>query len=572
MEVCPSSQRMSSHFKGAEASAAILFLIAVLLGACGATPIDPLSEQQDALTRLPPGDGDPPAVDCLGSATATLTGPSGAIQLWQTATLTWSVQGGCSLMKLTLAGVPVARQGSLVVQPIANTPYTLRATLGTASRSLATVGVLVQLPPIVTITANHWIPLLLQALDTENTTVQITNDVEMDLSGEAFIRVKPGVSLIGGRNSRDQGARLYTNSHPPVLFDLRGDGVHISGLRIQAPDTEFGGRCTGHDSAGIALDTDPRGGFMLGSGRTSMAQVLIDNNELSGWSQAAVRIHDYGNLIDQASGLTRVVVRGNYIHNNQRQLEGDCGGDTDGYGVDVSHGAYALVEQNVFEWNRHDIASDGSDGSGYFAYSNLVLEGGGLSFVELGIPFYTHAFDMHGQGNCGLFSDDNTWNCGPAGEYVDIRHNTFLFKNGNAFHLRGTPRASAATPGLRVGADVSSNAFAHQLLFDFYFPPYGPFFVGALRQNESGLNQWDNGVQMNLSPGYGHCDFDGDGISDVFFATGETWWFSSAGIRPWTYLNTSRLRLSDVTLGDFDHDGYCDALAGGVLYSRGRGR
>lgn len=119
---------------------------------------------------------------------------------------------------------------------------------------------------------------------------------------------------------------------------------------------------------------------------------------------------------------------------------------------------------------------------------------------------------------------------------------------------------------------MTSNAFSHGFLFDFYLPPSGPFFVGALCQNESGLNQWDNGVQMDLSPSYGHCDFDGDGISDVFFATGETWWFSSAGIRPWTYLNTSKLMLSDVTLGDFDHDGFCDALAGGVLYSRGRGR
>lgn len=245
MEVCQWSQPMSTHPKGAGGCcAAILVLTAALLGACGPAPTQPLSEQQEALANLPPGGGDPPAVDCLGSATATLTGPSGMIQLWQTATLTWNVQGGCPLMKLNLAGIPVARQGSLVVQPIANTPYTLRASLGTASRSLATVGVLVQLPPIVTITANHWVPLLLQALDTENTTVQITNNVEMDLSGEAFIRVKPGVSLIGGRNSREPGARLYTNSHPPVLFDIRGDGVHISGLRIQAPDTEFGGRCS----------------------------------------------------------------------------------------------------------------------------------------------------------------------------------------------------------------------------------------------------------------------------------------------------------------------------------------
>jgi hypothetical protein len=546
---------------------AALLLAAALLGACGPST-DPSwmgGKNREALSAVPPGDGDSPAVDCIGSATASLSASPTSIALWQTTTITWNVQGGCPLMKLNLAGLAVARQGSRVFQPIANTSYTLTAILGTARRTLATVNVLVRLPPVVTISSNSWVPMFVQALKSDDTKIiQIVNGVELDLSGWAFLPIKAGVSLLGGRTSRDPGARLYTTTHPPVLFDIKGDGARISGLRIQGPDTEFG-ECTVHDSAGIALDTDPAGAFVLGSGRTSMAQVLIDNNELSGWSGAAVRVHDYGNLIDQASGSTRFVVRGNYIHNNQRQTEGDCSGDTDGYGVDVSHGAYALIEQNVFDWNRHDIASDGSDGAGYFAYGNLVLEHGGPTDVVLGVSFHTHAFDMHGQNNC-FPSGDHTWNCGPAGEYMDIRNNTFLYTEGYSFKLRGTPRASTATPGLRVGADVTSNVFARVVLFD------NGVFQGALLQSETGLTAWDNRVAMNLSPSYGNCDFDGDGVPDTFFATGETWWFSSAGTHPWTYLNTSKLLLSQVSLGDFDHDGFCDVLGGGVLYSRGRSR
>ena len=547
-----------------------LILAAAVVCACGPAtdPTHPgFSDVREALSSLPPGGGDPPAVDCLGSATASLSASSTSISLWQTTTITWNVQGGCALMRLDLAGLAVSRQGSRVFQPIANTSYTLTAIMGSARRSLGTVNVLVRLPQIVTISSNSWVPMFVQALKSDETKiVQVANGVELDLSGWAFLPVKAGVTLVGARNSRDPGARLYTTTHPPVLFDIKGDGVRISGLRIEGPDKEFGD-CTVHDSAGIALDTDPAGGFALVPGHTSMAQVLIENNELLGWSGAAVRVHDYGNRIDQASGTTRFVVRGNYIHNNQRQTQGACSGDTDGYGVDVSHGAYALIEQNVFDWNRHSIASDGSDGTGYFAYSNLVLEHGGPTDIVLGVSFHTHAFDMHGQNNCGI-SGDHTWNCGPAGEYMDIRNNTFLYTDGYSFRLRGTPRASTAAPGLRVGADVTSNVFARIALFD----TANAAVLGALYQNETGIAVADDRVAMNLSPSYGSCDFDGDGILDTFFATGETWWFSSAGTRPWTYLNTSKLLPSQVALGDFDHDGLCDVLGGGVLYSGGRSR
>ena len=49
----------------------------------------------------------------------------------------------------------------------------------------------------------------------------------------------------------------------------------------------------------------------------------------------------------------------------------------DGYGVSVTHGAYALIERNVFDYNRHAIIGGGETGTGYLAYRNLVLEHGG---------------------------------------------------------------------------------------------------------------------------------------------------------------------------------------------------
>jgi hypothetical protein len=85
-----------------------------------------------------------------------------------------------------------------------------------------------------------------------------------------------------------------------------------------------------------------------------------------------------------------VRIHDNYIHHNQHD-----GGH--GYGVNVSYGAYALIEKNVFDFNRHAITSDGSNGSGYLAYRNLVLENGG--WQDWGY-FHTHMFDMHGQDDC----------------------------------------------------------------------------------------------------------------------------------------------------------------------------
>ena len=59
---------------------------------------------------------------------------------------------------------------------------------------------------------------------------------------------------------------------------------------------------------------------------------------------------------------------------------------------------------------------------------------------------------------------------------------------------------------------------------------------------------------------YGTCDFDGDGIDDLFLATGQSWWFSSYGEFPWSWLADRTERLSSVRLGYFDGDSKCDVI------------
>jgi FG-GAP-like repeat len=116
---------------------------------------------------------------------------------------------------------------------------------------------------------------------------------------------------------------------------------------------------------------------------------------------------------------------------------------------------------------------------------------------------------------------------------------------------------------------VRDNVFKHQSLWGV-ITPYQTS-PGALTQSESGLVPANNQLGVDESGHYEHCDFDGDHVTDTFFATGATWWYSSGGTAAWRYLNTSTRRLSQLNFGDFDDDGRCDVLAGGMISSGGTG-
>src|SRR5690606_26854535 len=92
-----------------------------------------------------------------------------------------------------------------------------------------------------------------------------------------------------------------------------------------------------------------------------------------------------------------------------------------GLGYGVSHDrASSLIEQNLFDWNRHSIAGTGRPGCGYVARHN----------VELGTSL-SHCFDMHG----GRDRKDGT---DIAGTSLEIHNNTFRPKQ-IPVKVRGVP-------------------------------------------------------------------------------------------------------------------------------------
>lgn len=504
-------------------------------------------------TAVPAGEttpGQDHAVQCLGDVTGTLRAtpprPEGG-GIREPVTLSWtsSVPSGCAGVRFTLTNLTIGPMnlavgpaGTMTVRPTADSAYSLRASMSTATRTLASAGVRVILPKdpsrpdrnLVRIDANDLVPLFVQALRTPNTTVDVANQMQLDLTARSDIQLARGVVLRGGRGGLEVGPRLFTTARPAVFFNVAGDFVRITGVRIEGPDMGVGDR---HGNRGIQVD--------------SKGSIEIDHNEIYGFSLAGISVWDGGNVMPPSESPSAVRIHDNYIHHNQA-------GGGDGYGVAVGYGGYPLIAHNVFDWNRHAIEGDGREGTGYAAIGNLVLEHGGYHRSPAPqIWFYTHQFDMHARNDCGVADiwSDSLANCGPAGHSMYIRHNTFFYANDEAIRLRGTPEK---------GMYVGQNVFANHLRFE-----------DAVAYNETGLVEEPGNVcGYNGGLHLGSCDFDGDGIDDDFLATGATWWFSSGGEMPWTYVNTQTTHLSDLTLGYVDGDAFCDVIVGGVLFPEGQ--
>lgn len=459
------------------------------------------------------------------------TCPAPCVKLGDAATVTWkvTVPSGCAKMKLRMNGEAVPASGFRTVHPIADSFFSLTYSTAQSTAALVSRPLNVQLPPTVQILADNQAPLLVQALRTEETTIVVANHVQLDLSDYRDIPIAGGVTLQGGRARTNPGPRLFsrTRSDGDSLLRIVGDDVRITGLRIEGPDT-------GAVVVGLGAGIDTARGIFL----DSVVGIEIDNNELSGWASAAIEVQDTSGVIP-AGEPYEVKIHDNFIHHNQ-----NVGGN--GYGVATRYGGYALIEHNVFDFNRHAIAADARDSSGYVADGNLVLANGGFHTSLFGVDRYTHQFDAHGSDSCGGIDH----NCGRAGESFYIRNNTFRYTRDDAIRLRGKPV---------VGMFVDDNVFAHDYVSD------------AVSQTVSGMQIGAGNVARgNLDSAVGVCDFDGDGINDTFMTTGITWWYSSGGATSWRYLNTSRARRADVTFGHVDSDARCDVTAGGTVFPGGK--
>jgi hypothetical protein len=470
----------------------------------------------------------PPA--CLSNASVTLTATPSTVTLGQSTTLVWSVSNCPYISGVDISPGPglVGLTGTAVYKP-GTTGY-LNVTLFQSGNSLVKTSTLVTvLPPAsthgrttISIDANDQQDLFAQAIATPNTTVVLADNVNLNLGGRSRLPIGRGVQILGGRSSTKLGPRVFTNSHPDQLFrihaDNSADGIKIYGLRI---DGGMSGQVNSDDptETGIAI--------------YSSVNVEVGNCEIYGWSGTAVTVQDRDQIPGRISlrNPSAVWVHDNYIHHNRHWGE-------QGYGVQSGHGAYAIIERNVFDYNRHAIEAGGDPGTGYLAYDNLVLRGGGentnVPFTETTLQ-HTHQFDVHG-------TQDDGWGrgyyAGPAGEYFEYRGNTLYYDIGPPLKVRGYPS---------IGAQVVRNVFAH-------------VEDGAINQTDgNNLSQSDNRFNMSLDPNPPTVgDFDGDGIIDQFLSTGVTWWYRSGATAQRHYLNKSERTTPELDFLDYNGDGRTD--------------
>jgi hypothetical protein len=321
------------------------------------------------------------------------------------------------------------------------------------------------------------------------------------------------------------------------------DGVRISGLRIIGPN--FGNQRA--EEVGIRI--------------IRCVDVEISNTEIAGWGGQAISVEDEAGP-DQGASLNapggRIVrpdqirIHHNFIHHNQHPRT-PTDSHTAGYGVGVAPGAWAKISENVFDFNRHAIEASGDSG-GYVAARNLVLKGGG----DHGLGLSTHQFDVHGDDNCGPRLSNTKWNCGNAGHQFRYVENAFQYAQDNAIKIRGRPR---------IQAYIAENVFPHEGLE----ADVGDDAIN-LRTREHVVIGPGNVIEVDSYGRYGVCDFDADGVDDLFLPTGATWWFSSSGEFHWSYLRAAKEQLNELRLVYFDDDLACDVLAekgGQWVISRG---
>ena len=508
-----------------------------------------------ALPPKPPVGGDQSG--CLDKVALRVSASPASVVLGQSSTVTWSAVVSktasdlCPQRQFRLNGASVADSGSMQVRPTHNSVYTVTASekfLGLYREKSVSARVAVGYPDRVVVNQNTSDPvgLIIGALtdpSPSQRTVELCN-VTLDFTGKMNILVGSNRSLIASkgceRGARSTGSRIFvsaTNGAEP-LFRVHGDNVVISGFELQGPRSSV----VSNDTKDIGILIEPDASTAL------IQRIEISNMEISGWPQAGVSVLDTtsalaerGRLVNTTVGA--VTIKGSFIHHNQH--------DNFGYGVVVGGGAYALIEKNVFDYNRHAIGGDsknanGIDFSGYTARDNLILSGGGHHCnSSTGICWKTHQIDMHGDGS-GFF--DGPHGCGTAGETMIIERNTILYEYGHlgyVIKIRGNPLDKVV---------IDHNVFRDD---DDSIAQNGACGIGDNITKPIDVRP-NNAFNVDPMAELGTCDFVGDGQLDQFMATGVTWWAKSPVTNQWRYLNTKWETLPQLWFAKVDGDNACD--------------
>ena len=429
----------------------------------------------------------------------------------------------------------------------------------------------------------------------------------VDLTYYPPVILPSGVTLRSDRRGTNLDGQIYSEQSLErqtqgtcawCMLDIRGDYVRITGLRLRGPSRNKDALSVMPEAIAVEW-AGADSGTLFGVQSTTEDIAAIDHNDVSDWQGAAVNVYgpydqDTGKnqcdvlsnganspqtcsctivdpttqkptpVADDTATLANVKIARNFLHHNQESGFG--------YGSVMSHGGRAVVLANTFLGNRHAIASSGEPHNEYRAWYNLV---------ETYVPDYTWAeagslsdrgrqqdFDMHGTGSGGY---------GGVGGYgLDIAANTFLGGNRFNFELRGHPCHTIYFRD-NVTERTQTSGGGNVINFHNVGSPGIPFHVhgpdmatspvttapdDAVSQVFDEYNQFGNSNPGYTNPGVRLAvgDFDGDGVQDLFMATGTAWYYSPGGVAEWRFLNAQSDNIDKLLFGDFDGDGRTDVV------------
>lgn len=380
----------------------------------------------------------------------------------------------------------------------------------------------------------------------------------VDWSFTSPLQLRTGTQLVGERGPLGARPVLRYNVDGVDfwgLLQLTGHHILVQGLHLIGPADD-------NRSSSQAASTAILGNVDVT--RQRGLHVTVADNELERWTFASYAL---GNDLSYRPGQVDQRVprqapedaplirfERNYVHHNHRNGAG--------YGVNVGGGVYLTIAGNVFDRNRHAVSAGGYPHSGYTARHNFVLQGGYTEDGFLGIDYWNQHFDVHGTADSGYG--------GLAGELFIIEDNTVRGEQDGrpAFTLRGRPS---------LGAFFRNNVVVHDDLDE----------AVSLKMSKSSSGIGEDHAEFNFHPEPGNTydtdyidqlasgDFDGDGRSDVFLASGTAWFVSHGGTSEWRYLRSSRLVRAQLAFADVDHDGKTDVIwrdgSGWLTYARGGG-
>jgi hypothetical protein len=157
-------------------------------------------------------------------------------------------------------------------------------------------------------------------------------------------------------------------------------------------------------------------------------------------------------------------------------------------------------------------------------------------------------FDVHGTLSPGGQHDG-----GFAGYHADFGWNTLIDGGNPNLALRGQPCKEPDSFHNNSSGDDVSDAFK---TWDYFGDEDDP--TSSTGELTIVNNTWKAPDPTNV---VGVGDFDGDGVADLFLATGTTWFYSPGATTEWRYLNGGKTdHIQKLLLGDFNGDGRTDVV------------